>query len=874
MRFSDLPTRLSKKWLLVIAVVLVGLTGVIDQITGAEIQVAVLYLVPVALVTWYVNRGAGFTIAVLSSVVWLVVQYSLNQVYNHLFVVFWNATGLLCFFLLFAILLAKIHATLYRIKKEVHDRLEVEAALARSEELYRSLVETAGDVMWAVDLNLKYTYVSPSVTKLLGYTVEEIMASDPLEGLTPASRDKVLLAFRQELENEYPNPREKHVSHSVEVERYHKDGTTRWIQYNATFLRDTDRLPIGILGISRDITERKKAEEALLEAHDELERRVDDRTHELMKANEQLVVEIGDRQRAERALEESLAQFRTLVEQIPAITYAAASDEPATVLYVSPQVQTFLGISPEDFKTDPQIWRKRLHPDDRERVLAEFRRSRETGKPFSSEYRMISADDRILWFHDDAVLVRGENGQPLFMQGVMLDITDAKRAEAALRESEERFRTVFEAAQDCIFIKNRDLQYTAVNAAMLDLLEIPASGIIGHTFDDVYEPDGGRNIKNEDLRVLRGHTVESEFTFKVGGREVAMSCVKFPLRDPIGTITELCGIARDMTDRRPRTRSFVRDAGQYRSSLFVETLKQVEMVAKTDSTVLFLGESGSGKDYLANALHRLSLRAGGPFFTINCAAVPPELAESELFGHEAGAFTGAARRKRGLLEVADGGTLLLNEIGDLPPQLQAKILTFLDTQSFTRLGGEKIVSVNTRVVAATNRDLEKDAETGNFRQDLFFRLKVFAIKIPPLRERIEDLALLVSELLDSLGKKMGLRNPPLADTPVLQVLSKYAWPGNVRELRNVLERALIVGNGDSIRVPDLGDLPDKGKGVLVPVQLNDRGALPKTIRETKRTLVIEALQRSKGSIKKAALMLGISRDSLTYLMKTLRIPRR
>ncbi len=179
MQISDLLTRLSKKWLMVLPVVLVGLTGVIDHITGAEIQVAVLYLIPVTLATWYVNRGAGFTIAILSSVVWLVTQYTASPVYIRFFVAIWNASIFLCFFLLVAILLANLKSTLYSVKQEVRRRLEVEAEIARSEELYRTLVDTAGDVMWALDLNLKYTYVSPSVTKLLGYSVAEIMGSDP-----------------------------------------------------------------------------------------------------------------------------------------------------------------------------------------------------------------------------------------------------------------------------------------------------------------------------------------------------------------------------------------------------------------------------------------------------------------------------------------------------------------------------------------------------------------------------------------------------------------------------------------------------------------------------------------------------------------------
>ena len=185
------------------------------------------------------------------------------------------------------------------------------------------------------------------------------------------------------------------------------------------------------------------------------------------------------------------------------------------------------------------------------------------------------------------------------------------------------------------------------------------------------------------------------------------------------------------------------------------TLEQVRRAAKTDSLVLFTGESGSGKDYLAEYLHRHSGRASGPYFTINCAAIAPDVADSELFGHEAGSFTGARGRKRGLLELAEGGTLLLNEVGELSSELQAKLLTFMDTQTFTRVGGETNIQVNIRIVAATNRDLEKDVESGRFRKDLFYRLNVFSVTVPSLRERMEDLPIMIDEILPALGRKSG-----------------------------------------------------------------------------------------------------------------------
>ena len=313
------------------------------------------------------------------------------------------------------------------------------------------------------------------------------------------------------------------------------------------------------------------------------------------------------------------------------------------------------------------------------------------------------------------------------------------------------------------------------------------------------------------------------------------------------------------------------------SNIMQTTLELVRRAAKTDSLVLFTGESGSGKDYLAKYLHQHSGRISGPYFAINCAAIAPNVAESELFGHETGSFTGARGRKRGLLELAEGGTLLLNEVGELCPELQAKLLTFMDTHTFTRVGGESNIRVNTRIVAATNRDLEKDVESGRFRKDLFFRLNVFQVTVPPLRERIEDLPTLIDEILPALAEKIGLHDAPAIDSDARDALRNYSWPGNVRELRNTLERALILCDKKYITSKDLcmhsETEPSSGRkgDISLTLHLGRDDSMHDILTETKRYLVTESLKRSGGSIKKAAQFLGITRDSLTHHMRSLGI---
>lgn len=448
------------------------------------------------------------------------------------------------------------------------------------------------------------------------------------------------------------------------------------------------------------------------------------------------------------------------------------------------------------------------------------------------------------------------------------EIHERKRAEQALRRSEERFRAIFETAQDCIFVKDRQLRYTHVNPAMQKLLNLSAVKIIGNTDEKIFGEQTGRHLREVEGRVLRGEFVELENTRPVRGIPFTFLDIRAPLTDNKGNITGLCGMSRDITERRqivPESR--FQDTGSLSPSMQT-TLAKARLCAETDSVILLLGESGAGKDYLAKYIHDHSKRADGPFFSINCAAVAPELAESELFGHEPGAFTGAGGRKRGLLELAEGGTLLLNEVGELQPHLQAKLLTFLDTRSFTRVGGEKTVPVNARLIAATNRDLDKEVDEGRFRADLFYRLNVLSITVPSLRERPEDLPTLVSGIVEKLAAEMQLPRVPEVDSATMGILASYKWPGNVRELRNVLERAIILSGKGKISVGTLGVGDVQGQWTYT-MKFPENQSLNEVADTVKRVLISEALNRTRGSKQKAAKLLGISRFSLFRQIKTL-----
>ena len=318
--------------------------------------------------------------------------------------------------------------------------------------------------------------------------------------------------------------------------------------------------------------------------------------------------------------------------------------------------------------------------------------------------------------------------------------------------------------------------------------------------------------------------------------------------------------------RRSGTKSPPAESVDYRSEAMKSTLAQARQAAISDSIVLLLGESGSGKDYLARYIHDHSRRANGPFFAINCAAVAPELAESELFGHEPGAFTGARGRKRGLLELAEGGSLLLNEVGELTMPMQAKLLTFLDTRSFTRVGGETHIPVNARLIAATNRELDKEVAEGRFRGDLYYRLNVLTIRITPLRQRIEDLPILIQVILEQLAEEMAFPEVPTVDSDTLAKMAGYHWPGNVRELRNVLERSLMLSDSGQIHLSALS-FEGQQETWSYTVGFPTGQTLHDVTRDLKRSLVQEALRRAGGNRQRAAQLLGISRHAFAHQMK-------
>jgi DNA-binding NtrC family response regulator len=321
---------------------------------------------------------------------------------------------------------------------------------------------------------------------------------------------------------------------------------------------------------------------------------------------------------------------------------------------------------------------------------------------------------------------------------------------------------------------------------------------------------------------------------------------------------------RDRDRRRFNFENLVGESESIRDAIAL--MKKV--AASPATTILFQGESGTGKDLFAKAIHFYSSRADRPFLAVNCAALPENLVESELFGYERGAFTDARQQKKGLLELADGGTVFLDEIGEMPMGLQAKLLRVLEEQSFKRVGGVQDVRVDVRIIASSNRELKKMVEEGKFRQDLFYRLNVITITLPPLRDRGDDVMLLCRYFVNDYNARFG-KNVSGLTPEAERILSRYHWPGNVRELKNLVERAMILEEGTQIGAEalpiDITESTPHGVDALVPdIALPDKGT---SLEKVEEELIRQALSRTRGNQTRAAKLLNISRDALRYKMK-------
>ena len=477
---------------------------------------------------------------------------------------------------------------------------------------------------------------------------------------------------------------------------------------------------------------------------------------------------------------------------------------------------------------------------------------------------------------------------------------DLQRRERALAISEERNRALLSAIPDLMFLLTRDGTYLDYHARSLDLLMLPPEQFLGKNMSEVMPPKvATKFIKSFQQASEKPSLIEYELSMPEGNHVYEASIVACEG-------DKILSIVRDITERRQSEESLknalaevqqlkdrlheeniylkeeIQSAGNFgaiigNSQALKRVLLQAEQVAPLDTTVLILGETGTGKELLAHAIHNLSPRHNHPLVKVNCAALPAPLIESELFGHQKGAFTGADTQRLGRFSIANGGSIFLDEVGELPLDLQSKLLRVLEEGEFEFVGSSRTEKVNVRVIAATNRNLSHAVANGTFRSDLYYRLNTFPIVMPPLRERRDDIPLLVRHLINQVSRKLG-KNIETIPQSAMRAFQEYDWPGNVRELRNEVERAVIITQGTKLQLPDTFDslaLKDEPQPSLFESQL-DADIEAQTLEQSEYRIILRTLRKVHWRVEGpggAAELLNVHASTLRSRMRKLGITR-
>jgi len=592
------------------------------------------------------------------------------------------------------------------------------------------------------------------------------------------------------------------------------------------------------------------------------------------------------------------AQLRKTLNTIPAYTWYAL---PSGVLtFVNEGYADYLGLAKDnplrlgvavDVPWDTHI--QLVHPDDREATLKVGEACNRTGTAGQAAFRIRNSGGEYRWFLSRLEPLRASDGTLLYWIGINLDLEELKRAEEQrktaeekIREQEKELRQILDLTPQLIAVFGPRRERLYINRIALDYL--------GITLNEWCERRPGTEVHPDDSELQQLHwdraiSNGSGFEIEIRVRRSDGSYRWFlsrynPVRDDEGQVLRWYVASTDIEDRKRDEEKLQRENAALREEtnqapLFDEivgsseplrkVLSQVSKVAPSDSTVLILGQTGTGKELIARSIHKRSRRAGRSFIGVNCAAIPASLIASELFGHEKGAFTGATQRRLGRFEAANGGTIFLDEIGDLPTDIQIALLRVLQEREIERVGSDRPIPVDVRVLAATHRDLDKLVSEGKFRQDLLYRLNVVPITMPSLRERADDIPVLVEYFIARFGRKMGKKFQTI-EKKTLRMMQDYGWPGNVRELQNVIERAVTLSDSATFAVEEAWLKRGPSEAPYSGAALN--GVLVAHEKE-----VIEAaLTQSHGRIsgpEGAATKLGIPDSTLEAKIKRLGIDK-
>ena len=643
----------------------------------------------------------------------------------------------------------------------------------------------------------------------------------------------------------------------VEGRLRRRDGAFRWFLFRGNPLLDESGRVVKWYGTNTDLEERKCAEQAL-------------------RSNEQ--------------------SLRRIVDSIPG--FVCTLNAAGEVELLNRQLLEYFGKTPEELKN----WAAgdAVHPDDLPRVIDAWRRSVETGEPYSLELRQRRADGVYRWFQSRALPARDTEGRITGWYMLLTDIDDRKRAEEVLRSNEQSLRLVIDSIPGFVATLSAEGEIELVNRQTLDYFGKTLEELKNWASNGAVHPDDAARMSDAWTRAIEtGEPLDLESRSRRADGVYRWFQVRWrPQRDAEGRIVRWYTLVTDIDERKRAEdeleKAFeeikrLKDRLHDENVVLREQIDQVFMfeeivgsspalktvlssilkVAPTDSTVLITGETGTGKELIARAIHKGSQRAGHAFVSVNCAAIPSSLIASELFGHEKGAFTGALQQRRGRFELAHSGTIFLDEVGDLPAETQIALLRVLQERQFERVGGNRLIPADVRVIAATNRDLSAAIAAGTFRADLFYRLNVFPIHVPPLRQRKEDIPMLVEYFVQRYAEK-AKKEIRRIDKATLALCQSYHWPGNIRELQNIVERSVILCSGDTFRI-------DESWLTSQDARPDSSGILTESLQNREKELIEAALAESKGRIagpNGAAAKLGIPRSTLDFRIKRLKIETR
>jgi PAS domain S-box-containing protein len=749
---------------------------------------------------------------------------------------------------------------------DVEDRKRAEQALRKSEERWRSVFENSAIGVALTDLNGRFLATNHVYQTIVGYTEEELRALYFLDVTHEDYREANWALITELLEG-------KRRQFQIEKKYLRKDGSSIWVSNNVSLVPGTERVPRFIMALSEDVTQRKRAEEAL--------------------------------QRSEGYLAEAqkLTHTGSWAVRVPQMENAQreAGQEPAVLprfgwntSYWSKEMYRIFGLDPGPTPPSYMEVVRRLHPEDARYYTPVVEQAIRDRTDFETDYRLLLPNGAAKYIHVVGHPVVNASGDVTELVGTAMDVTEQHAARAALQTAfeqikaeETELRRMTDAIASYVYVLRPDGTALYANQTVLDYT--------GLTLEDVQREDQrARVFHPEDVERLREERHEAlargkpfELEQRALGKDgnYRWFYVRYnPLRDDQGHIIRWYATGTDIEDRkraeeRMRNENLALREQIDQAFMFEEivgaspalqtVLSSIVKVAPTDSTVLITGETGTGKELIARAIHKHSQRSGQAFISVNCASIPSSLIASELFGHEKGAFTGAVQRRQGRFEMAHSGTIFLDEVGELPAETQIALLRVVQERQFERVGGNRIIPTDVRVIAATNRDLTAAIAAGTFRADLFYRLNVFPIEVPPLRKRKEDIPMLVEYFVKRYAEKAGKQIRKI-DRNTLEQCQSYPWPGNIRELQNIVERSVILSSGDTFWIEKAWLARQEAPRQELP------GPLPDTLQNQEREIIEAALAESKGKVagpEGAAAKLGIPRSTLDSKIKQLRIKK-